>query len=430
MQRIKINNFGPINNAEIEVRQFTIVIGEQASGKTYLSKLVYFFNKLPYKLIDFIYLSDSIKLSIEDFKGSIRNEFVKLFRSIIRNNQEFKISFIYEMGLNIKIQNKSNNIEVITDFTLLTEVSSEITRHKKQYPILSGWEPKLVRKLYNLFFSLNDFNPYGHYREIYIPAGRTFMNVFPRDISLDIIRKLPDDYFLDFIRRIENIKDIFIEKGGAFKNIIEEKHKPVGIDLLNLIRQILKAEYTITENGEKLGFNTNRFVSIVNASSGQQESLRVLQDLFILFAEDVSGFRVIEEPEAHLFPTAQKKLIEFTSIIGNATMSSLFISTHSPYILSAFNNLLFAKGVEIEFGNLFDEKIEKEEKNVLPVKESWINPDNFIAYSLKAGDNCKLIFDKKTGMIDENFLDDVSLEIADEFNIMFNIYKELTSNNG
>ena len=430
MQKIIINNFGPIKFAEIEVKQFTIVIGEQASGKTFLSKLVYFFNKIPNKLIDFIYFTSLPKLSDEDFKEKIRRDFKLLFDSVIRNKQNFIVECIYETELNIKIQFESNEIEVIAEFKYFTKVSADTIKHRSRYPLTNGWEPKFVRKLYGLFKDkVKEFNPYGPYRETYIPASRAFLNMFPKDIKLDMIRKLPDDYFLDFIRRVENVKNEFIINGGDFKSFIEEKHKPIGTYLLNLIRQILKADYSISENGEKLGFNKNKSVTIENASSGQQESLRVLQDLFILYVEKESGFRVIEEPEAHLFPTAQKRLIEFISVIGNITDSSFFISTHSPYILSVFNNLLFAKGVENEFGDSFYEKFGDLEKSTLPIRESWINPDNFIAYSLKARENCKLIFDKKTGMIDENFLDDVSLEIADEFNIMFNIYKELTTNN-
>ena len=39
---------------------------------------------------------------------------------------------------------------------------------------------------------------------------------------------------------------------------------------------------------------------------------------------------MVEEPEAYLFPVAQKQIIDFA------------ITTHSPYILSSLNNLLYA----------------------------------------------------------------------------------------
>jgi len=426
MQKIIIDNFGPIKHAEIEVRQFTIVIGEQASGKTYLSKLVYFFQKLPYTLYDFAFFAEKRAFAIEDFQNKISKEFFLLFNSVIVNKQEFAVEFMYGTSVGLKIFYKSNKINVGCDhFEKMIKVLSRI----------DVFDPKLVRSFYRIFNSdETSFNPFHEYKEAYIPAGRAFTNIFPSDTRLKIIQKLPDDYFFNFIRRIENVKDEFNDNGGSFESVLDNHqgfiNEKTGSLLVEIIAHILKASYLVSINGEKLVFNRDKFVTINNASSGQQESLRILQDLFLLFIEETSGFRAIEEPEAHLFPTAQKKLVEFMSIIGNSTGSSLFISTHSPYILSAFNNLLFAKGVEKEFGDSFKEMLSEEDRNLLPAKESWIDPADFIAYSLKSGGDCSLIFDKGTGMIDENYLDDVSMEIADEFNVMFGNYKKLKSANG
>lgn len=54
---------------------------------------------------------------------------------------------------------------------------------------------------------------------------------------------------------------------------------------------------------------------------------------------------IIEEPEAHLFPSAQSVVV---SLIANAynraeSYCSYTITTHSPYILSAMNNLIQAE---------------------------------------------------------------------------------------
>lgn len=42
MQRIVIQNFGPIKDATIEIPKFLLLIGEQASGKSTVAKLIYF----------------------------------------------------------------------------------------------------------------------------------------------------------------------------------------------------------------------------------------------------------------------------------------------------------------------------------------------------------------------------------------------------
>lgn len=46
MQKIEITNFGPISNATIELGKVTLLIGEQATGKSTVSQLVYFFKSL------------------------------------------------------------------------------------------------------------------------------------------------------------------------------------------------------------------------------------------------------------------------------------------------------------------------------------------------------------------------------------------------
>ena len=79
-------------------------------------------------------------------------------------------------------------------------------------------------------------------------------------------------------------------------------------------------------------FESNKSVPINGASSGQQEAIRIIQDLFYLLYENQKSFRIIEEPEAHLFPQAQKKLIELLSLVVNKTRSQIIITTHSPYV--------------------------------------------------------------------------------------------------
>ena len=54
----------------------------------------------------------------------------------------------------------------------------------------------------------------------------------------------------------------------------------------------------------------------------------------------------LEEPEAHLFPSTQKDIMyDLVKILNRNKWSSIFITTHSPYILSSLNNLIAAYDV-------------------------------------------------------------------------------------
>ncbi len=55
METILIQNFKAIKNTakrEIKVANLTILMGEQATGKSTVAKLVYFFKKLPEQILD------------------------------------------------------------------------------------------------------------------------------------------------------------------------------------------------------------------------------------------------------------------------------------------------------------------------------------------------------------------------------------------
>ena len=43
-RNIIINNFGPINHADIEIYPFNIFMGSNSSGKSFIAKLIHCFN--------------------------------------------------------------------------------------------------------------------------------------------------------------------------------------------------------------------------------------------------------------------------------------------------------------------------------------------------------------------------------------------------
>ena len=74
----------------------------------------------------------------------------------------------------------------------------------------------------------------------------------------------------------------------------------------------------------------------------------------------------------------------------------------------------------------------KEISEIVP-EYSQLNPTDFRAYSLKnisktyIDDNlpyCQSIFDEKTGLISQNYLDEVSEDLREDFNELYNIHKQ------
>ena len=114
----------------------------------------------------------------------------------------------------------------------------------------------------------------------------------------------------------------------------------------DLIKKILKADYISDTDGEKLYYAKDKWVKLIYSSSGQQESLWILLPMFVRILENRKIFLVIEEPEAHLFPEAQLAMVEMISLFVHSTGSSVFLTTHSPYILTSLNLLIHSALVE------------------------------------------------------------------------------------
>lgn len=227
---------------------------------------------------------------------------------------------------------------------------------------------------------------------------------------------------LAFVERVFKNKGIF-KKYQSFSGLIntqkDEDNRLIIAE--QIIKDILKGEYVIDQWGEKIKIDNNNFVYLQNASSGQQEIIRILQDIFLVILDKQKVLRIIEEPEAHLFPVAQKQVIELLSMMVNANeQNQLIITTHSPYILTVINNLLFASRIISKNGNA------KEEVNKIIKEEFYINPSEFSAYSLGnsllGGKYCEDIFNPQTGLIRESYLDLVSDILGTDFNRLYNIH--------
>ena len=117
---------------------------------------------------------------------------------------------------------------------------------------------------------------------------------------------------------------------------------------------------------------------------------------------------VIEEPEAHLFPEAQKEISNLIALMSNVENSQVIITTHSPYILASLNNLILAHKVGSE-NTIVEERINK---------NLWINREKVYAALVTKG-QVKDIIDNELNIIQQENIDSVSGTINDEFDFLF-----------
>jgi predicted ATPase len=169
-----------------------------------------------------------------------------------------------------------------------------------------------------------------------------------------------------------------------------------------LVRKILRGDYVNETDGEKLYYSEKQWVKLMYASSGQQEVLWILLLIFIRILESRRVFLVVEEPEAHLFTSAQKEVLELIALLINSTGSQVVITTHSPYILTATNLLAYSGKVENNAKNLAED--------VIIPRQTRVDPYTMQAYliSNQSGFSFKSIKDSTEQLIDPSYIDEVS----------------------
>ena len=131
---------------------------------------------------------------------------------------------------------------------------------------------------------------------------------------------------------------------------------------------------------------------------------------------------VIEEPETNLFPDKQVALLRHILKTVNKGGRTLTITTHSPYLLSALNNSIFAGLMMSRYG----EAVEKDLSGIIDM-DCFLTQEECSVYSLGEsvngkGSYCKSVVDTETGMIDSNALDGVSLLLSEEFKRLEDVF--------
>ena len=435
MQKLTIKNFGPIQQAEIKIKDVLIFIGPQASGKSTLSKAIYSFKSLRDDL--FRYILDILNGveppppndSVANFGRRARDKFLGIYGPVSHFTSMY-LHYSYGNGVYVEVVPATENA-AYTNIWLRGRFSQEfkplVTRtvrfkqdaeERKKDRFLSSSEALTLDAEERAFIQsvekqVNEI--FADDREvIFLPAGRTLITTLSDQISnVDLTVNL-DDLMKAFIRRINNLKPTFKsdldalirEQTGQAKNATSTVYLAK-----SLIEDILKGRYAYDPSlGERLYYEEG-FTKINYTSSGQQEVVWILLLLFMLILSHRQVFIVIEEPEAHLYPVAQKQIVDLLALLANANKNQIVITTHSPYILSAYNNLLYAY--------LLGEKKEAEVSAVIQ-QPFWLNPQRLGAFMVEKG-SIRGIIDQETHLLETAAIDSASEIILEKFEQLFNL---------
>ena len=392
-ETLTIKNFGPIEDITLELKKLNVLIGEQASGKSTIAKVLKMCRYFSY-IVNYISFH-RIKHPEEDTNGYFGlglsewglSGFLKNDTRISYENDiyEFKVNAVNNtktVSSLLKPKNERLKLVLKDLYNLLDE---EIKNNKVSNYL---WHPN--ENFYRISVKKVMDNPY------YIPAERAYESFFTTERALtpDMIRRE-----LDKLNRISrNFQDeTLIEPLGLYyKNI----------NNIGYIREKDKKD----------------FYKLYESASGYQTAIPIV--LVIKYYSQMKRKKtfIIEEPENNLFPMAQKKLMEFIVSSINEYGHSFLIPTHSSYLLSTIENFIYA----YKIGTLYKENNKEKIPKIID-KKYWINPDDVSAYYLDDGKVKNLLLnDKGEGCyINIDDLDNVSKSIIDEYDALLDAKMEM-----
>ena len=426
-EKLIVKNFAGIKDLEIEIKRINILIGPQASGKSVCAKLLFYFKNFVWEILSVVdneqtkrNLDSNYSKTFEEYfppdcwgkqdffiRYEISNVFIEVRR---KQDTKGRISLSYSDFFKKKLADLRNLLKKGR------EKSSEIA---PSFDIIySSLFSQKILKDYLVESLGRSIGREAAFNQLFIPAGRSFFsNIQSNIFSILSSNNTLDPFLRSFGSTYEGIKNLGIQ----YEVDVEDKYtKDILEEINRLIEQSLCGKHIQEKGKDFLEVADGRRISIANSSSGQQETLPLtimLAALPVLASPPVGQTVYIEEPEAHLFPSAQRNIVELIATVFNSRKEQLqfFITTHSPYVLTALNNLLQA-------GLLYEESSEDIQHQLEKIVSRYksLDVDDLSAYVLSDG-KCQSIVCPDTGLIDARVIDSVSDELAIEFDQLLNL---------
>ncbi len=388
---------------KIEIKDITVFIGAQSTGKSVLMKLLYYFRTfcgfLDPDNEEFFFQKEAELplLSFAEKSDWAAELFYKYFPEKYLRNNDFEIH--YRQGdFAVSLIKKDGKLEVEFSEEFLEKYDKEVTNYlnwmsetyKEHFPMPLQLHYKvegLIRKRF-------------HFPElVYIPSERAFFSVFYNNIY----NLLKSPNITPFFRN-------FISAAGDATSLLTPPYYKGTKEYDELAEKIIKGKIGKNPQNNQIivkDSRRKRETPLHLTASGIQTAVPAILVLkwFLLRGRNFPSLVYFEEPETHLFPDSQYDLIKLLAMFHNETGSRIVISTHSPYVLNALNLLLEAGNLRKDFPDV---------KELKDYEKTALSSGRFSAYFLTEEGNAENIFDEETELTDDYYLEKNIVETFDK----------------
>lgn len=369
--KLEINNFGPINNANIELKKLNIIAGVNGSGKSTSSKLLscfltansnegyYLANKSIYDR--FVSLVFNWDMKISDFGNNLHDS-LPLRINLFKNNENLR-----EKSFNSNMKIQFNDLrKIIKEYDLPDENSfyNELASIEKLLEFNNDEHNRyynVTTVLLNSEFNFDELKSYGAHVHFYGEMnncefshkidfekdriGATISKGYVNCLNFDDVVYIDSPSIFDYegnlrvnprnspnhinilskqINRSKNESDVY-------DNIVNERISK----FQNKIQKIIAGEiYFDSKKGEYLFKKENQSFSMENTASGIKQ-MGIIQILLENRVLKENSFLIMDEPEVNLHPEWQIRFAELLVLLIKELNIYIYINSHSPHFIEA-----------------------------------------------------------------------------------------------
>lgn len=437
MPELRIRNFGPIRNGYSEndgfmkISPVTVFIGNQATGKSTVAKLFSTFSWLEKAL----FREDYTKTQLEN-EHDFAEEFLAYHNIEKYINDDSEIDFKGSV-FNFSLRNKRLGIEKLTDYyhrpqIIYVPAERNLCSISKNARRASG----LPRNVFgftdeyenaNDFFSDKDIGlPFGNLKTRYDSNSRRRFVSDGKNYEIEIKNASSGIQSVVPMLLVENYLNELIDE-NVKKDFKTEKLSKEDLDKIknNYKSQIEKLDENINQNLVFAQLNVNNpwaynyycqngYINSFEKNNVQQELSDIQEKIVKTLENGVTSIinscllSIIEEPELNLFPESQMSvLFELLKIKNSKKHNTIFITTHSPYVISDL-------ALSIKAFDLEKKGVSKDEINEIVPTGSLLDGKDCVVYETAADGVIRKLQTYGAGIPSDNNLLNKGLEVSNK----------------
>jgi hypothetical protein len=390
-------DLGPVPACELEIRPLTVFVGAQGTGKSLVAQTLYAFEELPY-----------LMGSASAERGARRKSSSELFGSILDRlrSTERRFGTFANRSVSITWQRSplSGEGPAPDEWPLgaggklgfrASSATGQVTVTKPMRELLDSLRLDVTSR---------PRAPLHH--ALFFPTERMTISQLRSAMSAGVLA-LPSTFWLFTHWMDDHAEPVVARWRGGVPDTAEGKLvEKLGMEALRGRARKRGEQWTWQLQGSR----GRRQLDLDMASSGQRANWSLPYLASVLFSlrgtGDIANVLTVfvEEPEIHLHPRAQRKMVEILALLVRHGFR-VVVTTHSLTVLYALNNLLQA-------GRLGDDDRAPE----LPPVELRLQAEDVSVYAFAEGKAPRQLMDVESAFISEAELGRVDEELGAEMN--------------